>query len=93
MPASTSDAFLNDLEKLYEASMEAASFGTALKVKEMILRLTQSQKTAVPDLAAMTDAELEAFVLQIKGQLSLPDARGSHPPTAEKTTRKSTKKS
>ncbi|MDR2412224.1 MAG: hypothetical protein LBD66_01270 [Holosporales bacterium] len=59
---------LRDLEALYEASIAASSFPTALKVKELILRLSQHKETAVPDLSVMTDAELESFVAHIKEQ-------------------------
>ncbi|MDR0661966.1 MAG: hypothetical protein LBF76_01085 [Holosporales bacterium] len=59
---------LRDLEALYEASIAASSFPTALKVKELILRLSQHKEMAVPDLSVMTDTELESFVMHIKEQ-------------------------
>ncbi|MDR0406489.1 MAG: hypothetical protein LBH38_00155 [Holosporales bacterium] len=62
---------LHDLEALYKASLSAASFGTALKVKELIVRLAQGKNISspVPDITAMTDEELETFVTKIKDQL------------------------
>jgi hypothetical protein len=89
---------LRDLEALYEASLAAASFGTALKVKELMVRLTQHQrqKTEIPDISTMTDEALETFVDQIKSQLASVHAspvRKMRAPRVKKTTKKLAEKS
>jgi hypothetical protein len=73
-----SSDLLHDLEALYEASLAAASFGTALKVKELIVRLEQSKKTTSPitNIADMTDDELNDLILHVKEQLALPPTSG-----------------
>ncbi|MDR2416763.1 MAG: hypothetical protein LBD15_01155 [Holosporales bacterium] len=71
MPNTKPSDLLRDLEALYEASLSAASFGTALKVKELIVRLEQSKKSSsIPNIADMTDDELNDFISSIKEQLA-----------------------